>query len=247
MKKTKYLIIGATCLLVVGIILVMVRPLALSIWKSYQEIRNSNQELEKAQERKKITEDLLANKDEINRIYQIAEVYIPKSSESGDLVLEISAIAGANNLRVEKTSFETSKTKQSSAEEETSTEQKKSPTPKVSTSGDTTKVGVSSIDISMTLSGNFTDFLNFLKTVETSSRLILIKTITVQTAKDSPATFQLLGSAFYKSKITIEDNLNNIKVTQDTINKFLNLKTYAEPINLPQESGFGRTNPFEGY
>jgi len=172
-----------------------------------------------------------------------------KLSESGDLILELTTIANNYNLKVEKTSLEKSQTTKESSEETTSTTNKEKSTPQPSTSPSASSGGVQNVDFTMSLSGSFTDYLEFLKNVETSTRLIVIKSMTIQMGQEEgkPVTFQLVGTAFYKLKVTIADNLDNIKVSQETINTFLNLKTYAQPINLPQESGFGRTNPFENY
>jgi len=249
MKSNSLLIIGITFIIILGITFVIIKPPATAILKAWQDLKRSEGELKQSEERNTITADLKQNEDEINRIATIAKKYIPESSESGDLILELAAIAGNYNLKVEKTSLEKSQTTQPSPEETTSTTNKEKSTPQPGTSPSASSGGVQNVDFTMSLSGNFIDYLNFLKNVETSTRLIVIKSMAVQMGqeKDSPVIFQLVGMAFYKPKVTIADNLDNIKVSQETINAFLNLKSYAEPINLPQESGFGRANPFEGY
>lgn len=251
MKSKSLLIFGLTFIIILAISFFIIKPPAKAIWKTWKDLKQSQEELKKSEERNTITADLDKNKDEINRIATIAEKYIPKDSESGDLILELAAIANNYNLKVEKTSLEKAQsTTQESTDDTSSTESiKKTPSPQPSTSSSASSSSVQNVDFSMSLSGSFTDYLNFLKNVETSTRLIVIKSMTVQMGQEeaSPVTFQLVGTAFYKPKVTIADSIDNIKVSQDTINTFLNLKSYAQPINLPQESGFGRTNPFEGY
>jgi len=249
MKSNSLLIISLTIIIILGIIFLFIKSPATTILKAWQDLKHSEQDLKQSEERNKITADLKQKKDEINRIATIAEKYIPKDSESGDLILELTTIANNYNLKVEKTSLEKSQTTKESSEETTSTTNKEKSTPQPSTSPSASSGGVQNVDFTMSLSGSFTDYLEFLKNVETSTRLIVIKSMTIQMGQEEgkPVTFQLVGTAFYKLKVTIADNLDNIKVSQETINTFLNLKTYAQPINLPQESGFGRTNPFENY
>jgi len=250
MKSNSFLIVGITFIIILGITFLIIKPPATTILKAWQDLKHSEEELKQSEERNKITADLKQNKDEISRIATIVEKYIPQDSESGELILELSAIANTYNLKVEKTSLEKSQTTQPSPEETTSTTNKqKTSTPQPSASPSASSGSVQNVDFTMSLSGSFTDYLEFLKNVEASTRLIVIKSMTMQMGQDqtSPVTFQLVGTAFYKPTVTIADNLDNIKVSQETINTFLNLKTYAQPINLPQESGFGRTNPFENY
>ena len=161
-------------------------------------------------------------------------------------------MARANNLKVEQISLEKSKTSTGTTEEATPAPAKKnaSPTPTPSGSASPTSEA-KTIDFSMQISGSFNDFLNFLNTVETSSRLISLKNITMQqkVESDKSITFaaQVSGSAFYKNKMTVAVSNDNLKISDEIINQFLNLKAYGQPIDLPTESGFGRTNPFENY
>jgi len=249
MKSKSLLIFGLTFIIILAISFFIIKPPAKAIWKTWKDLKQSQEELKKSEERNTITADLDKNKDEISRIATIAEKYIPQDSESGDLILELAAIANNYNLKVEKTSLEKAQSTAKESTDETAETTKKTAQPQPSTSTSASSSSVQNVDFTMSLSGSFTDYLNFLKNVETSTRLIVIKSMTVQMGQEeaSPVTFQLVGTAFYKPKVTIADSIDNIKVSQDTINTFLNLKSYAQPINLPQESGFGRTNPFEGY
>lgn len=246
MKSKPVLIFTITFIICFAIGFFLIRPPATSILKSYQDLEKSQNELKQSEEKKKITALLSQNKDEINRVAAIAKKYIPEDSQSGDLILELTAIASNYSLKVEKTSLDKSQTTSTKADETTDAT-KKTAQPQPSTSASAAPGSIQNIDFSMSLSGSFVDYLNFLNNVEGSTRLIVIKSMAVQIGQDKPTTFQLVGTAFYKPKVTIADNLDNIKVSQETINTFLNLKSYAQPINLPQESGFGRVNPFEGY
>lgn len=248
MKSRSLFIIGIAFVIIAAISFLFIKPPATVILKAWQDLKRSEEELKQSEERNKITADLDQNKDEINRVATIARKYIPEDSKSGDLILELTAIAANYNLRVEKTSLEKSQATKESTDETTDAT-KKTATPQPSASASASSGSVQNVDFTMSLSGSFIDYLEFLKNVETSTRLIIIKSMTVQMGQEpaSPVTFQLVGTAFYKPKVTIADNLDNIKVSQETIDTFLNLKTYAQPINLPQESGFGRVNPFENY
>lgn len=242
--KSKPIIILITTLIVCGAIgFFAIKPVISSIWSSWNSLEEAREDLNQAEEKKKILDQLSQN-PELANVGQIALKYIPKEEESGELVIELTAIASANNLKVEETSME--KKKQSgSSEEDTSSSPKPKPSTSASPSSPTKEV-----QFSIKIAGTFPDFMNFLRAIDSSSRLISLKTLGLQVSQNKDQaifTAQIGGVAFYKTDITLANNLENIKVSDDTIRKFLNLKTYGAPINLPTESGFGRGNPFEGF
>lgn len=248
-KNQSIYILIITFVIIVGIVIFIIGPVASSVWTSWKDLAQSKTNMQKIDEKKQVVESLKNNKD-INKVADIAEKYIPTEEASGQLILDLTAMAQANNLQVEQTSIETAKTAATPEPAETNTSGKATPTP--GTSAPTNKPAeAKTVDFTMKLSGSFPDFLNFLKAVETGSRLILIKNISIQqkTGNDQTISFdiQLSGSAYYKTDVSLEENLDNIKITEETLQTFLNLKTYSQPINLPNESGFGRQNPFENY
>lgn len=255
MTKGKPLTILLITLILVAVIsFFVVRPVVTSVWASWRDLNRAREDLKTVEEKRQVLEALKQNKD-LSSVSQIALKYIPKESESGELVIELTAIAAQNNLIVEETSMEKSKETTSKPAEETATptpKGKESPATGASPSTTSATGGAKEVEFSMKLSGSYTDFMNFLRTVESSARLIVIKNIAMQTKQEAAGktpsfTVQLEGVAYYKSEVTIAKTLDNIKISDETLAKFLNLKTYGIPINLPQESGFGRTNPFENY
>jgi len=240
MKSKPITILGITFIIIAGIIFFLIKPVVTSVWSAWDDLGKAKEDLKTVEEKKQILEELKNNR-EINAVGQIALKYIPEESEAGQLVIELTAIAGANNLKVEETSME----KSTESSENTS---KTSPTPQTSPTKEA--VSIKEVEFSMKLSGTFTDFMNFLRAIDSSSRLIGLRNLALQmsqTEEQSTFAAQIAGVAFYKSGTSIADTLENIKVSDETVRKFLNLKTYGLPINLPTESGFGRNNPFEGY
>lgn len=245
-NKPITIIIIISLILIVGIIFFLIRPVVTSVWSSWNELNNTKEDLKNVEAKVNVLQDLKNNQD-INNVAQIALKYIPNETEAGELVIELTAMAQTNNLKVEETSMEKSK-QTSKPQEETAT-----PSPGGTPSEDKTG-GAKEVEFSMKLSGTYPDFMSFLRSVETSARLIVIKNLALQMATETvgneqKSTFatQIAGVAYYKNDLTIENTLDNVKISENTLKKFLNLKTYGIPINLPTESGFGRTNPFEGY
>lgn len=250
MKNKSLFILTVTFVIVLGIAIFLIRPVVSSILASYKDLSQTKENLKLIEEKKQILESLKSNQD-LTKVAEIAEKYIPKEEESGQLIIELTAMAQANNLRVEQTSIEKSKDTSTTANIDASATGKATSTPSPTTSGSASTSQIKTVNFTEKLNGSYIDFINFLKALEASSRLILVKNISMQTKTEQgkPASFdvQLSGSAYYKSKVDLEQNLTNIKITEETLNKFLNLKSYGQPINLPGESGFGRTNPFENY
>lgn len=247
MRTKPITILGITIILIGAISFFAIKPVVVSLWSAWKDLQRAKEDLSQVEEKKRVLEELKKNPNLVN-VSQIALKYIPTDQESGELVIELTAMAGANNLKVEETSMEKTTTS-SPTPEETTTGATKSPSPQPSTSASPSS-GAKEVGFTMKLSGTFTDFLNFLRDVDSSSRLISLKTLSLQitsTAAQTTFTVQIGGAAFYKNNVSIANTLDNIQVSDDTIRKFLNLKTYGAPINLPAESGFGRSNPFEGY
>lgn len=243
MKSRPITILGITIIIIAGIIFFLIKPVVTSVWSAWDDLGKAKEDLKTVEEKRQILEELKNNR-EINTVGQIALKYIPKESEAGQLVIELTAIAGANNLKVEETSMEKSKEATSQSEDTSKT----SPTPQASPTKEA--LSIKEVEFSMKLSGTFIDFMNFLRAIDSSSRLISLRNLALQISqaeKQSTFAAQIAGVAFYKSEVSIADSLENIKISDETVRKFLNLKTYGLPINLPAESGFGRTNPFEGY
>jgi len=251
MKTKPLLIIIFTLIAGGGLVFFLIRPVVSSILSSWQALSQAKENLKIIDEKKQAL-DALQNNKNLSQVAEIAQKYIPEGEEVGQLVIELSALAEQNNLALEETTL--AKPKEAPKEQETPTPAAKNPSPSPQTSSpSSTTGGAKTVDFTMKLSGSFADFMNFLKALETSSRLISLKSISLQSKTDpkQPGVFSaqvaITGSAFYKDKITLEKNLENIKVSDETLEKFLNLKTYGQPINLPGESGFGRSNPFENY
>lgn len=251
MKTKPIIIIAVTFLIVLAIGFFLIWPTALAVYNGWRDLSTSQENLKKVEARNQAIAEIKKNKDPLTNVSTIAEKYIPKSYESSQLVLELTAIAQDNGLTVNETTMETVKTKAASQEEDTTATPKSSasPTPGASSSPGSTPSTVQNINFSMKLTGPYPSFLNFLKTVETSSKLTVIKNLALQTdtaAGSDKLSFQISGTSFYKSKPTIENTVANLAVSKTTIDMFLNLKSFAAPIN-PAESGYGRGDPFAGY
>ncbi|MBM2821098.1 MAG: hypothetical protein HW405_858 [Candidatus Berkelbacteria bacterium] len=258
MKSKPITILAVTIILIAGISFFFIKPVVTTIWASWKDLEKSHQEVQNVQEKKQVLQDL-KNNPQLKNVSGIALKYIPVDSQSGQLVIELTAIANANKLVVEQTSLDqkTATTPTKAPEEDKTTPSSPSTSASAQVSAD-----VKELKFSMSLSGAYNDFINFLKAIDSSSRLISLKNITIQkkeSAAAAPAggeqttativTFgaQISGSAYYKTDISVEKNIENLKVSDETIQKFLNLKSYGLPINLTTEAGFGRGNPFEGY
>jgi len=244
MKTKPIIIISATLIVVLAIGFFTIWPTALAMWQSWRNLDTAQLNLKAAEDRQNAINDLKKQKDTIINVASIVEKYIPASYESSQLVLELTAIAQTNGLTVQETTMENTKPAAATTADTTTA----SPTPSTSASASSSAAAVmQNINFSMKLSGTYPNFLNFLKTVETSSKLTVIKSIAFQTnTTDGTLSFQLSGSSFYKPSVSVADTLENIKVSQATVNMFLNLKSYGQTIN-PAESGYGRADPFATY
>jgi len=251
MKRKSLIIIMAATIFLITIIFFLIRPVASSVWSSWRALSQAKKDLINLEEKKQILTALKNNKN-LQNVAEIAKNYIPEESQSGDLIIELTAMAQANNLKVEQISLEKSPDAAKPTDETPAptTKNQSAPTATASPAGSSANYGAKTVDFSMKLSGSFADFMSFLKTFENSSRLISLKNISMQSKlveKTTVFSVQITGSAYYKSTLSLKNTLENIKISEDTLKKFLNLKTYGQPINLPTESDFGRTNPFEGY
>jgi len=242
MNRASWVIVAITFLIIAALGVLYLWPVAKSSWNIYQETNQTKKDLEDISKRKEVLTELTKN-DKLSYLYNIASTYIPEESKSGELVIELTAMANQSNLKVEQVSLEQIEKTQKSNEETTD---KKTETAGSSQKTSTTNVQETSsqeVDFSMKVSGTFADFLNFLKATETSSRLISITAMNLNQSNDQFIA-QLNGKAYWKKGTDLEKNLTNIEISKETIAKFQNLKSYGTPIDLPTESGFGRPDPF---
>jgi len=217
-------------------------PQANSSLKTYQETQKAKNNLTDVTKEKELLTNLSKN-DQLSKLYDIASKYIPETEQSGELVIELSAMANQNKLQVEQISFESATTSAETTKQSDTTTNKTDS----ATTNQATEPAKSSenkeLTFTLKLGGTFTDYINFLNNLSTSSRLISITSMTLTKSSDSFSA-QISGKAYWKKGTNLEKNLTNIEISQATIDKFQNLKTYGSPIDLPTESGFGRPDPF---
>ncbi|OGD57140.1 hypothetical protein A2V71_01755 [Candidatus Berkelbacteria bacterium RBG_13_40_8] len=244
MNKTSWIFVIVTTVIIGLIGFFYLRPIVASCLQIYLNTQTAKKDLTDASKKKEVLENLTKN-NQLTNLYDIASKYIPESSNSGELVIELTAMATQSNLSVGQVSLEDKKDTKTGGEETsgTSTDNKAETN---ATSSASSPSGTNEVNFSLKVNGTFPDFVNFLKNTETSSRLISITSMILAQEQDK-FTAQLVGKAFWQKGASLENILANIEISQETINKFQNLKTYGTPINLPTESGFGRTDPFVGY
>jgi len=236
MNKTSWIFVGVTFIICAGISFFFIRPAVSSSWTTYKETQTAKKDLENISKRKDILNELTKN-TQLNTLYDTASTYIPEEANSGALIIELTAIANNAKMQVEQVSLESNNA--SATPQEDSSANTQSQAPAASASGN----NIQEVPFTMKLSGTFADFQKFLQNTETSSRLITISGMTLS-QNDTAFTASITGKTYWKKGSTLESNLNNIQISQATIDLFKNLKTYGLPINLPSESGFGRTDPF---
>lgn len=231
MNRTSWIFVIATTIICLGIGFFFTKPYAMSAWKIRKEIQTAKNDLNQISKRKEVLTALSKN-NQLDNLFDIASKYIPEGDNSSELVIGLSAMAGESKLGVDQLTFDSAPPKPAATNTTTA------PTPGA------TNIATKELTFSMTVSGNFPDFLNFLKSTEKSSRLI---TFTKMSFSQSDKAFiaQLSGTSYWKQGNDLETTLDNIKISKETIEKFQNLKSYGTPIDLPTESGFGRVNPFE--
>lgn len=242
MNRMSWIFIFASVVIIALISVFFIRPIATSSWQIWNQNKQAKQDLADAAKKKEILENLSKN-NKLNTVYDIASNYIPKDQRSGDLVIELTAIAGQSNLKVEQLNIDSGTTSAKTTETDTS---KSTPTSTSTPTANASNSDIKEIKFSMKVSGTFSDFLNFLKGTETSSRLITITSMSL-TQTQNLLSAQVAGITYWNTSVALEKTLANIEIPQAIIDKFTQLKTYGSPINLPTESGFGRANPFVEY
>lgn len=246
MNRTSWIFIGTALLILAISGFFLFRPITLSDWQTYRATKSAEKELEEISKKKEVLTNL-AKDNQLKNLREIAAKYIPEEAKSSELILELTAMAEQNKLQIEQVSLE-SKKPTDKKDEDTSASSTSSTTssPSSSTSSSNQPAapgGSQEISFTLKVRGTFGDFIGFLKSAETASRLVAIKGLTLA-YDDKGFSAQVSGKSYWKQSETKEKTLVNISVTKETIEKFQNLKTYSLPINLTHEEGFGRTDPF---
>ena len=239
MNRTSWMMVIITILMFAAIGFFFVWPAASSSWKIYRQEKQAKKDLEDVSKRKAVLTEL-SKANQLANLYDIAAKYIPEDANSGDLVIQLTAMANDAKLTVDQISLET-ETKPKTTTEESTPSQTTAQTTTSNPSSDAKEVA-----FTLKVSGSFADFLTFLESTEASSRLMAITAMNLNQAQDK-FTATLKGKAFWEKGVSLEKNLANIEISPETIAKFQNLKTFGNPINLPIEQGFGRPDPFAGF
>ena len=241
--------ISVTILIVFAISYFYLSPKLSSAWQNYKEIKKSQETLKEISQKKDILVKFSRDK-KVSDAYTIASNYIPEEEKSGDLVIGLSEMTKQSNLKVEQISFDkvaTSSSSSTSSSTDTNANSNSDTKGNTSSSTDNKSSKVSEINFSMKVSGTFADFMLFINNLEKSSRLVTINSMDLTQAIDKSFSAQLEGKAYYQKTADLDTSLAAINISQDIINKFKNLKSYGQPINLQTESGFGRPDPFSTY
>lgn len=242
MNRTSWIIISVTAALSLGIGFFWTRPAIISDLQAYNQSNKADDDLTQTNRKKELLIQLKDNK-QLKALDEIAGKYIPEEADSSELVLELTAMAEQSKLSVDSFSLENQKTPApAAAEDPLAKNETKNP------AGGTGPSGAQTIGFTIAVSGSFQDFMNFLKSSESSSRLLSINELKLSqtTSKDTlKFTAELGGEAYFKKGVSLTSDLDNIQISTATVAKFLNLKAYSAPLNLPTEAGFGRVNPFD--
>lgn len=240
MNRTSWIFIIITLLICSVISFFLIRPVVSSSWKTYKDTQAAKKDLDEISKRKEVLNELSKN-SQLSSLYDTAVTYIPQDSNSGALVIELSAIANNAKMKVEQVSLESTAAPTTPQEDTSKTKPDNSKTPTPAPT-ENTATAISEIPFTMKLTGTFTDFQKFLQDIETSSRLITISGMNLS-QNEAGLTVSISGKTYWKKGSNLEKTLANIQISKETIELFKNLKTYGTPIN-PAESGFGRTDPF---
>lgn len=242
MNRAGLMVIGLTVLIIGAFSFFFCWPLIRDGLQIYQETKKAETQLADLSTKKEVLTKLSQN-NQLAQLKTIASKYIPEEVDSSGLILELSAIANQNQLTVEQTSLNTQPVATKKTEDSNnSTNQQNSNQNNQNQNSQASNA--QTVDFNLRLSGTYTDFIKFLAGTESSSRLISLSSLNLsQSDKNFVATVS--GKAYWKVAIAQESTLTNITISEDVINKFLNLKTFSIPLNLTKDEGFGRSNPFE--
>lgn len=229
MNRTSWIIIGTTTAVSILIGIFMLWPGLARDWQTWTATQTAKKELSDLVKEQQVLDKLSKNTD-LAKISTIAGDYIPESAKTSELILELSAVAGSSKLTVEQISLDATVQPASNASDTT--------TPKVDPNAPKTA------GFSLKVSGSFENLMQFLRLIETSNRLVTIKSLGLTQATDK-FTAELTGEAYWKKGANLEQNLANITISPETLTKFQNLTQYSTPINPTTEAGFGRVNPFD--
>jgi len=245
MNRTSWILVIATVAICAVIGFFFIKPVVTSTWKTYKSNQQAKKDLSDASGLKDALLKLAKN-NQLNSLYSIASSYIPQTGDSGTLIIELSGAAEQANMTVEGISMESAQPTGQQQQDQTTASGGNNQTQSTTSQSNTTNSGLQELPFTMKVSGAFTDFMDFLQNIDTSSRLISITALSLS-QQNNAFSADITGKAYWKKGTDLQNTLANIQISQETIDKFQNLKTYGQPINLPQESGFGRTDPFAGF
>lgn len=236
MNRTSWIIVGITAGICLGLGIFLLFPAFSRLWQTFRQTQAARQELAALDQKQKVLGDLAQNPN-LDKISTAAATYIPEEAKSSDLILELSAIVGEAGMALEQISLESAAPAPAKEEEGTT----KTTTTQT---GQKKTTAAEPVGFTLEIAGSFENLMQFFKLMETSSRLIAIKSLDLSQEQDEFTT-SVKGESYWQTVAIQEKSLANITVSAETLQKFQNLRQYSTPIDTSTEAGFGRTNPFE--
>lgn len=242
-NKTFWAILFSTLIFIILVSWFIARPLIFNTLKTYKKIGENKIQIKSLEEKLTVLKDLKKNQAKVSEIYQIADKFLPKEKKEGDFAIQLEDISNLSSLTLGSLNI-TTKTKETQKKEVEEEETKK--TAKQTTTTTIQKEEkIAQMGFTTSFAAGWPSLLSFLTLLENGSRSNLLYSLNLNKGEGDLITTQIEGLFFYKPKITLSEELANIKISPETEKKFKDLGQYGGGIDLKQ--GFGRENPFSSF
>lgn len=250
-NRTFWLFITLTILVLAFISFFLGIPAIKKINRTFGEINQKKQEITKAQEKLTALRELKTKEQNLNELSSLAQNYIPQSKREGDFIIDLEKIAQDSQVIINSTTVVESaekKAQNKTTQEEDTTAKKTTKEQKTAaTTAEQKTTAVAQTKITANLTSNFRSLLNLLFNLERGRRLSSFESLTINRDEEGILSSKIEGAIYHKAKVTTQPTLENIKISPEVENKLKNLGQFGEYINLQNEGGFGRDDPFAGF
>ncbi|MFA6422904.1 MAG: hypothetical protein WCW17_00450 [Patescibacteria group bacterium] len=238
-NKLLILILVISSLIELAIIIIFIVPQISNLTNRQNKSDSTSSELEITQTKYDEINKLIENKDEVLKLGVLADNLMPDESDNSSFMLELDYLAKSSNLAIPTISFDAEiKSEPAPAtktEEPVTKNNQLIPTAKAA---DASTINATAVGYQATVSGSYTDFLDFLCKLESSKRFNSLPSLSLSPS-DGKVSVALNGTVYYLSS-----DAENAKFDIDKLKAIQSLIEYKKFVTPSSVGSDGRDNPF---
>jgi len=241
-NKKFWTILVVSLILFLGVNLFITKPVIFDIVAKIKILKEENQKLSDLKNQQNKESALSKQKNKIDELYNKTLIYLPKTADSSDFIVQIEAIGNLNHQDISELTFAIpSDTGQNSERSGTAASAENQNT---KSDANADSAGLKETNFNFTQTGEFSGLRKFIDNMETMSRMHSIQSLVINIGINGLLETKINGSIYSKSSTTlVPDDINLTDKEIKTIDYFMHFGKAITPSDEATPDN-GRSDPF---